>query len=323
METERLTVTTQKLAFLWLEITEKCNLECEHCYVASSPEKPLDRRLDVDNWKKLISEASELGCRSFQFIGGEPLIHPNIDTLLRHAHASGAEFIEVFTNGTPVTASTTSLLRELNARAACSFYSFDSNVHDSITGTKGSFDKTVRGLTALVSAGVPVRVGFIEMDKNIGHFDQTLTFLSTLGVNNVGYDRIRKIGRADTIDTSMLRPLSQLCGQCVRDRLCISNDGAVFPCIMSRRVALGDAVEHSLAEILSGQRLATFRKDMTDELLHRSASRHLLASTIEPNCVPEKPCAPDKPCRPDRPCVPDCGPYNDPDCHPTNCMPNP
>jgi uncharacterized radical SAM superfamily Fe-S cluster-containing enzyme len=46
----------------------------------------------------VIDEAYDAGCRQLQFIGGEPTLHPSLDSFIRHAAEKGYEFIEVFTN---------------------------------------------------------------------------------------------------------------------------------------------------------------------------------------------------------------------------------
>src|SRR2546426_11566137 len=87
------------LQFLWLEITEKCNLHCVHCYADSAPDRPLLGSMELLDWMKVIGEASGLGCTRLQFIGGEPTVHPGLAKLIEHARDAGFEFIEVYTNG--------------------------------------------------------------------------------------------------------------------------------------------------------------------------------------------------------------------------------
>ncbi|HEX2341721.1 MAG TPA: radical SAM protein, partial [Vicinamibacterales bacterium] len=66
------------LSFLWLEITQRCNLACVHCYADSSPHLPLTERMTFSDWCRVMDEARTMGCRRLQFIGGEPTIHPDL-----------------------------------------------------------------------------------------------------------------------------------------------------------------------------------------------------------------------------------------------------
>src|ERR1700731_3987345 len=83
-----------ELEFIWLEITQHCNLICRHCYTNSSPARP---HSDID-WRTLIDQAHALGWRQIQFIGGEPLSHPGFSEYVRRSAALGYDFIEVYTN---------------------------------------------------------------------------------------------------------------------------------------------------------------------------------------------------------------------------------
>ena len=69
------------VSFLWLEVTSKCNLYCVHCYADSGPSAMGDR-VGTTRWLSLIDEAAALGIKAVQFIGGEPLLHPDIVPLI-------------------------------------------------------------------------------------------------------------------------------------------------------------------------------------------------------------------------------------------------
>jgi MoaA/NifB/PqqE/SkfB family radical SAM enzyme len=88
------------LSFLWLEITARCNLFCSHCYAESGVHGAVHGDMSFADWTCVIDEAAGLGCRSIQFIGGEPTMHPQLDDLVDHANHRGFAFIEVFTNAT-------------------------------------------------------------------------------------------------------------------------------------------------------------------------------------------------------------------------------
>ena len=60
------------LQFLWLELTNRCNLRCGHCYTDSHPGSGHRDRLTTEDLESVLRQAYALGCRSVQFIGGEP-----------------------------------------------------------------------------------------------------------------------------------------------------------------------------------------------------------------------------------------------------------
>jgi MoaA/NifB/PqqE/SkfB family radical SAM enzyme len=48
------------LDFLWLEITGRCQLACEHCYASSGPSGTHGTMATAD-WKRTIDQAVDLG----------------------------------------------------------------------------------------------------------------------------------------------------------------------------------------------------------------------------------------------------------------------
>ncbi len=52
---------SEKLDFIWLELTNHCNLFCSHCYAESGPSPSNRDVLTYDEYVTLLSEAAELG----------------------------------------------------------------------------------------------------------------------------------------------------------------------------------------------------------------------------------------------------------------------
>jgi sulfatase maturation enzyme AslB (radical SAM superfamily) len=136
-------VPLKDLSFLWLEITQKCNLECLHCYADSSPREDLLGRMDTQTWLSVLEESATLGCSQVQFIGGEPTLHPDLPRMIRYASACGYSFIEVFTNATRFDECFIDTFIEHRVDIATSFYSDVPDTHDAITRHHGSFARTV------------------------------------------------------------------------------------------------------------------------------------------------------------------------------------
>src|SRR5262249_50686297 len=107
------TTITAGLSFLWLEITRCCNLTCVHCYADSSPQLDLEGEMALADWLNVIDEAVVLGCSRIQFIGGEPTLHPQLLTMIRHARTAGIASVEVFTNATSINDSFAEAFRQL------------------------------------------------------------------------------------------------------------------------------------------------------------------------------------------------------------------
>ncbi len=253
------------LKFMWLEITNRCNERCSHCYNDSGPHRKHDSTLSFAEWLEVLSAGARLGCRGVQFIGGEPTLVPELPELIGHARRLGFELIEVFTNGTAVTDRLLDCFVENQVQVAVSLYGTSPQAHDRITILPGSFLKTVDALRRMHAANVPLRVGVIAIDQQEGEVQRTMEFVRSLGIASVGTDHARAIGRAEAL-TGRKTELSELCGQCWQGNVCVLPNGRVSPCIMSRDWAVGSVRERTLEEIIASDEFIALRKRIYEEV---------------------------------------------------------
>ena len=85
-----------------LEITLRCNLACTHCYNFDR-ERPYTsedaaRELTHDETIGIIDQLAEAGCLFLSFTGGEALLHPHLESYVRHARRRRFS-VKVKTNG--------------------------------------------------------------------------------------------------------------------------------------------------------------------------------------------------------------------------------
>lgn len=84
-------------AFLFVSVTDQCNLSCQGCWV--TPCSPR-RELSVDDLDALVQACKRQGSFFFGILGGEPLLHKGLlDLFGRHPDA----YFVLFTNGTLIT----------------------------------------------------------------------------------------------------------------------------------------------------------------------------------------------------------------------------
>jgi MoaA/NifB/PqqE/SkfB family radical SAM enzyme len=249
------------LSFLWLEITRRCNLACQHCYANSGPALPVTDRMQFADWCRVMEEARAIGCRRVQFIGGEPTVHPDLERLVEHARRVGFRHCEVFTNATLFREDLVETFKHLRVLVHFSFYSFDPAVHDQITGQQGSFERTVEGIRMLVRRRIRVAAGIILIPENAEHLKRTRKFLKGLGVRLISADRVRGVGRGERFVPGT-RPLDELCGACWSGKLCVDANGDAHPCVFSRAATVGNCLDEGLTSIVCGSRLQTFRRNM-------------------------------------------------------------
>ncbi|NLF37829.1 radical SAM protein [bacterium] len=92
-------------AFLFLSVTNACNLRCQGCWVTQT-QPPV--HLPADTVHRIIDESRREGCSFFGIMGGEPLLYDGlIDLFMRHRDC----YFQLFTNGTLLTGDVARALR--------------------------------------------------------------------------------------------------------------------------------------------------------------------------------------------------------------------
>ncbi|MDA8339423.1 MAG: radical SAM protein, partial [Nitrospiraceae bacterium] len=68
---------TPSLRYLELQITDKCNLKCGHCYIG----RPENNEISIDEIKAVLDEFEEMQGLRLLLTGGEPLMHSYFDEI--------------------------------------------------------------------------------------------------------------------------------------------------------------------------------------------------------------------------------------------------
>lgn len=278
----------ENLHFIWLEVTTSCNLKCIHCYASSNQMNSLKETMAEKDWERVMKEAYVLGCRRLQFIGGEPFcIGGNkLLGLIQQAKDIGYDFIEVYTNCTMIDKKTLEFFCKNSIAVATSLYGSSAEIHDLITQQAGSFDKTIKAIREIIKSRLSLRVGIIEMKQNTDNIKETVKFLCRIGVQKIKIDIVRPSGRGcnqDLLDFNLINkqkrkaPLFSKCSfkifqkahydhNCFSDKICITADGSVLPCIMERDIVLGNIFETSLNEIIYSEKSKKVRNVTKDNI---------------------------------------------------------
>lgn len=83
------------LQILEIEVTNRCNLNCKHCYVDKGKIADLPQKLV----QSVITQSNELGINRMVFTGGEPLLYPGLFDLAGFARSIGVPEVALLTNG--------------------------------------------------------------------------------------------------------------------------------------------------------------------------------------------------------------------------------
>ncbi|MBN2505158.1 MAG: radical SAM protein [Verrucomicrobia bacterium] len=187
--------------FLHLSIINSCNLRCQGCWVdVDAPREALG--LDVLN--RVIRDAKRHGNAFFGLLGGEPLLHPGLMTLLA-AHPDC--YFQVFTNGTLITERVAAQLRRLGNASPIISIEGSEVVSDQRRGRPEVYARTLRGLEHCIRARLLTGVATSVCQSNIDDLltEGWLRELIRLGVHYVWFYTYRPVGPNPNYDLA-LRP---------------------------------------------------------------------------------------------------------------------
>jgi MoaA/NifB/PqqE/SkfB family radical SAM enzyme len=144
-----------KLDDLWFFTGSRCNLECSHCYVESSPTNNSIDMISPEDIKPYLDEALGFGVNHIYFTGGEPFLNKKVYELI--GMALGVQGTTVMTNAT--LRIDLDHLNNIKSDYQLSFRvsmdHFEEEYHDAVRAT-GNFQNTLANSVKLRQAGYPV-----------------------------------------------------------------------------------------------------------------------------------------------------------------------
>jgi MoaA/NifB/PqqE/SkfB family radical SAM enzyme len=170
---------------LWLYTNFHCNLACDYCCVASSPQTPR-RELGADRIGRLVREAAGWGVRELFLTGGEPFLLPDVGTIIQTCVATLPT--TVLTNAMVFKGRARRALDSLPRDGLALQISLDSatpELHDLHRGA-GSWARAVAGVRLALSLGFRVRVAATVAAPGPGELAAFHDFLDELGVARDG-----------------------------------------------------------------------------------------------------------------------------------------
>jgi len=179
-----------------LALTFRCQNDCVHCYAGGPHETP---ELTTVQWKSVIDKLSEIGVFILTFTGGEPTLREDLPELLLYAQNKGM-VTGLISNG-----------RILNDKAfvgvlensgldfvQITLESHKPQIHDLMTGKKGSWKETVKGIQNAVQSEIYVSTNTTLSKHNAADFLTTIDYIKGLEVDAFGCNSLIYSGKASS-----------------------------------------------------------------------------------------------------------------------------
>jgi MoaA/NifB/PqqE/SkfB family radical SAM enzyme len=141
-----------RLPHLFIELTDRCNNNCQHCYI-NRPAKDLQAvalEMKTDFIKNLILQAADLGCLDLRFTGGEPLLRDDFQELFCFSRKLGFH-VFLSTNARLITPELANLFKRLppGQPIGITVYGMSEETYDNVSRTQGSYNEFRRGVSLL------------------------------------------------------------------------------------------------------------------------------------------------------------------------------
>lgn len=254
-----------------LELTNRCNERCVHCYVDLDDVRG---ELTTDEVLRILDELRAAGTLFLTLTGGEIFLRKDALPIARRARELGFA-LRLFSNGTLIDEEKARAIAEIGPLAVeLSLFSLDPEKHDAVTRRPGSLDKTLRAARLLTERGAtvvlkaPLMHGLADERRAVAAFARSIgasskfdpTIVSRYDQDDAplafrltpddfrGLCRDPEMGLA--VDPSGLTPPDDggaVCSSARRVAL-ISARGEVFPC-SQRFPSAGSLRERTFAEI--------------------------------------------------------------------------
>jgi len=194
---------------LLAELTHRCPLRCPYC---SNPLELLGASVELDTaaWKRVFTEAAELGVLQVHFSGGEPLARRDLVELVRHATEVGL-YGNLITSGIRLDAD------RLKALVGAGLEHVQLSVQDSeiasgdhIAGFAGA-QEAKRCVARLVrEAGLPLTINAVVHRQNLDHLGEIIELAEALGADRLEVAHVQYYGWAWRNRDALLPSRAQL-----------------------------------------------------------------------------------------------------------------
>ncbi len=181
-----------------VDVTNKCNYRCIHCYNNSGENQIIDNEMSDNELIKLFEDLAEIKPVNVCLCGGEPLLR--LDVICKCANiitSNGVSIVSMVSNGYFLTQEVAEKLMENGIKNVQ--ISLDGAQEDTCTqlrGNKEAFNRAIEALKILVKNGFRTNIAFSPTAFNINEFEDVCKICEDIGVNEIRVQPMMIIGRA-------------------------------------------------------------------------------------------------------------------------------
>lgn len=141
----------------FIEVTNKCNLKCKHCYNDSSSQ--CSDNLDKEILFSFIDEIDKMGVFQVNLTGGEPFIRKDFKEIITYLYNKGIDY-KILTNGLLLDTSWINYLKKMNPKEiAISLDAITEEKYKEIRGVSNK--KVIENIVLLKKQNIRVKINVV------------------------------------------------------------------------------------------------------------------------------------------------------------------
>lgn len=170
---------------LRIVLTTECNYKCRYCFAEGEKDKKI-RIIPIEKLKAILKVAKEFGINKIKLTGGEPLLYPKIEELLKYIRKIRIDYVDLTTNISMLTKENIDLLNKYNVNAlTLSLNTLDKEKYEYLSGfskfvlVKDNLERTMKEFRG------KIRINCIVFDEKYDEEDYK-SIMNLCRENNLG-----------------------------------------------------------------------------------------------------------------------------------------
>jgi len=182
--------------------TRACNLSCRHCYAGSDGSKNPEE-LTTEEARNFIDQLAALNVPVLLISGGEPLLRPDLEKLIKQAVAFGIR-VTLSTNGTLITPERAGRFKELGVSYVGISIDGLPETHNHFRGEENAFDRALAGIKNCQQVGQKVGLRFTLTAFNRDEIPAVFDLLLEENIARLCFYHLVHQGRGSTLNEAAL-----------------------------------------------------------------------------------------------------------------------
>ncbi|MCI1654153.1 MAG: radical SAM protein [Lachnospiraceae bacterium] len=226
---------------LSLDITNRCNLRCLHCYNSSGENCVMNNELSDKEVRKFVDSLLPMKLLNLCFCGGETLLRKELIYECVRILSNGGIRTALVSNGT---LATEEVIHNLYVAGLKSIqFSIDGcceETHDRLRNKKGVFEKVIKALNIVRNYDMEISISFAPTSFNVNELEMLHAYLESLSYENKAELRLQPLmplGRGN-------KNKNDICPSEEQYRKLVNTVGKINQRNPKIRVVWGDPIDH-------------------------------------------------------------------------------